>query len=77
MRWQSCHDHRYNLNYCDNRVMELTSQGEPITLDDPKRWKKHNMTAKERCYHMSKGEPSYRENYDRIKWKRSDEPRGN
>jgi hypothetical protein len=39
-----------------------------ITLDDPKRWKKHHMTAKERCYHMSKGEPSFRDNYDKIKW---------
>lgn len=59
--------------------MELTSQGEPITLDDPKRWKKHYMSAQERCYHMSKGNPLFGENYDKIDWhvKRADEPRRN
>jgi hypothetical protein len=39
-----------------------------ITTDDPRRWKKHYMTAKERCYHMSKGCPSFGENYDNIEW---------
>jgi hypothetical protein len=57
--------------------MELTRQGEPVTTDDPKRWKKHYRTSKMQCYLESGANPLFRQNYDKIKWsvKRADEPR--
>jgi hypothetical protein len=48
--------------------MEKTRQGEPVTLDNPKRWKKHYRTSKMQCYLESGANPLFRENYSNIRW---------
>lgn len=56
--------------------VELTRQGEPVTLDDPRRWKKHFRSAKMHCYLSGGVSGRYWENYDLVRWavRRTDDP---
>ena len=55
--------------------LERTRQGEPVTLDDDRRWKKHYKSFKRLAYEGSFASPLFRKNFDNIKWKvrRADE----
>ncbi len=48
----------------------------PITLSDSRRWKNHYRSFKKVPLAISYGNPSFRENYDKIDWraKRADDP---
>ena len=38
------------------------------TLDDPKRWKRHERNAKQQHYKHVLGSRLFRDNYDLIRW---------